>query len=680
MVRRLLSILPLLLACVPAAQARTAEARIARVATPVATLERVRLTLDWPEDAPQGRLRLRAGLVDAGALGWRLRDVDWRCPLTRIRPEGASVRWRCDGPVRDATGAALRLSLELDGQDLDARLADGDGALQLARRGAAPDRTAIDLRSVPVAWAQALVREAWAAAQLRDGRLDGALWIDAPADAPVRIAGTLAVRDLALDTEDGAIATEGVGADLRVDLRLPDAGPALRLDGALRGGGLLFGPAYLALPDTPIALGLDLARNAAGDWALPRLAWHDGAALRLDGTAALSPEGGLRTLSLVAASRDAAPLPSRYLSGWLGPAGLSGLTLHGGVEASLALSGGALREADLRLRGLDVGDAEARFRFDRLDGAIRYSAQAPVRSAFAWRGGALYGMPFDAAAWSLESARGRMRLREPVALSFLGGEIGFEALALQLPGDDGDGQGGGLRMRTALRLDELDIGRLAAALDWPAFEGRLSGHIPTVRYADNRIDFDGGLSMQLFGGRVDVSSLAIERPFGVAPTVSSDLAIEALDLHALTGVFGFGSIEGRLHGRIDGLRLIDWTATAFDAELHTLRTPGVRQRISQRAVQDISSVGDASFVTSLQGRAIALFDDFGYRGIGISCRLRNQVCRMGGLRSAGNTFTIVDGAGLPRLDVVGFNRDVDWPTLVERLAAAAGGDVAPVID
>ncbi len=75
-----------------------------------------------------------------------------------------------------------------------------------------------------------------------------------------------------------------------------------------------------------------------------------------------------------------------------------------------------------------------------------------------------------------------------------------------------------------------------------------------------------------------------------------------------------------------------------------------------------------------------MFDDFGYRDIGISCRLRNGVCRMGGLRSQGNTFTIVDGAGLPRLDVVGFNRDVDWPVLIERLAAAAGGDVAPVID
>jgi hypothetical protein len=106
----------------------------------------------------------------------------------------------------------------------------------------------------------------------------------------------------------------------------------------------------------------------------------------------------------------------------------------------------------------------------------------------------------------------------------------------------------------------------------------------------------------------------------------------------------------------------------------------VPQRISQRAVQNISSVGDASFVGSLQGRLIGLFDDFGYARIGIGCTLVNEVCAMRGLRSAGNTFTIVDGAGIPRLTVVGYNRRVDWPTLVERLAAAGKGDVKPVVE
>ncbi|HET6434298.1 MAG TPA: hypothetical protein VFG18_01090, partial [Xanthomonadaceae bacterium] len=221
-------------------------------------------------------------------------------------------------------------------------------------------------------------------------------------------------------------------------------------------------------------------------------------------------------------------------------------------------------------------------------------------------------------------------------------------------------------------------------LDLPAFQGQLSGRIPSARYRDQVLAFDGGLTLGLFGGTVRVTSLALERPFGVAPSLSADLALDDIDLMALTGVFDFGSISGKLDGRIDGLRLVDWTATAFDAELHTDPAADVRRRISQRAVQNISSVGDASFTTTLQSRLIGLFDDFGYSRIGITCRLANEVCEMGGLDAADgarspNSFTIVAGAGIPHLTVVGFNRRVDWPTLLERLAAASQGDVTPVV-
>ena len=51
---------------------------------------------------------------------------------------------------------------------------------------------------------------------------------------------------------------------------------------------------------------------------------------------------------------------------------------------------------------------------------------------------------------------------------------------------------------------------------------------------------------------------------------------------------------------------------------------------------------------------------------------------MAGIGSAGDGYIIVEGAGLPRIQVVGFRRRVDWPTLVSRLQAATNGQ-APVI-
>ena len=246
---------------------------------------------------------------------------------------------------------------------------------------------------------------------------------------------------------------------------------------------------------------------------------------------------------------------------------------------------------------------------------------------------------------------------------------------MRLPAD-----GQGLRLGLGLAVEDIQVEQLAQAFGWPAFGGTLSGRIPAARYEDERLEFDGGLSVQVFDGRVDVGSLSMDRPFGVLPTLSADIALRELDLYAITGVFGFGDISGRLSGSIDGLRLVGWKLSSFDAELGTVRRAGVRQRISQRAVQNISSVGEGMYVGGLQGQLIGFFDDFGYSRMGISCRLENGVCRMGGLRSAGNAFTIVEGAGIPHLRVIGHNRNVDWETLVERIVGAIGGDVAPVVD
>ena len=160
------------------------------------------------------------------------------------------------------------------------------------------------------------------------------------------------------------------------------------------------------------------------------------------------------------------------------------------------------------------------------------------------------------------------------------------------------------------------------------------------------------------------------------------LALDDMDLQSLTEVFGFGEITGALDGSIRQLRLVDWSPQAFVADLHTDSTWKGRQRISQRAVQDLSSVGGnaGGLGNSLQAQALKLFDDFGYRQIGISCRLAEEVCEMDGLSSVANSFIIVQGSGLPRLSVVGFNRRVDWPTLVQRLVDVTQGDSKPVFE
>ena len=667
-------ILPLLglvaMLCAGHAHARALVARMDRVATPVAVLEGVEVRLDWPAGAAEGDLSIRARRARAEDLGYRFADLDWRCPLRR---DGAGG-WRCDGPVHEAGGGPLRLAVALPRDGYSAQLAGAQGArLSLAHGGSAPDLYRIDLARVPVAWAQALVDLAWPEARLSGGRLDGALRLGLPAGGRMRLHGPLALADGGFDTIDGRHAGAGLGIALEMDWRASEAGPRIRLDGALRGGELLTGNAYAVLPPQPVPVQLELHGRESG-WLLPSFSMVDPGVLEARGSAAF--EGArLDALTLALRSADAAPLPERYLSGWLGVAGLAGLRMAGGLDVDLVLADGALQVLDLRPRALDLAAPGDRFRFDRLDGRARIDSRGRSDSELRWDGGALGAIAFGPARLPWASDGGGLRLRAPARVDLLGGHLALETLRLRPPGG-----GGPLRVEGALAVEDLDMARLSSALGLPAFPGTLSGRIPGLRYAGDRLDFDGGLRVQAFDGEVRVGALAMERPFGVAPTLQADIAIDGLDLMGLTGVFEFGSISGRLHGRIDGLRLVDWQTVAFDAELHTRAARGVRQRISQRAVQNISSVGDASFTASLQGRLLALFDDFGYRRIGIACRLANGVCAMSGLQPRGSGFVIVEGAGWPRLDIVGYNRRVDWDTLVERLAAAGSGDVAPVFD
>jgi len=224
----------------------------------------------------------------------------------------------------------------------------------------------------------------------------------------------------------------------------------------------------------------------------------------------------------------------------------------------------------------------------------------------------------------------------------------------------------------------LNLNSLSQRLGWPPFTGSIGGKIPAAHFENNVLTLDGGLTINVFGGSVALSDLVMERPLGVAPTLSANVALKDIDLEPMTSVFGFGSITGRLDGHINELRLVDWSPVAFDARLETDTGWKGKRRISQRAVQNISNVGGGGLLAGLQAQVLKIFKDFGYDRIGLACKLSDNTCRMDGIGSAGDGYIIVAGAGLPRIEVVGFQRRVDWPTLVSRLQAATQGQ-APVI-
>ena len=678
----------LLLACLPATsvRARTLQAHVDRVTTAVATLDDVHVRLEWPGDVAQGDLVLTARALDAPGMGYHFRDLSWHCPLRHA----AAGRWQCAGDLRSGRGQAAGFAIDLSDAATHAMLSLGARRLSVDRDSATPDETLVTLAKVPLAWSQALLSQAWAAGRIKGGALDGRLRVQTPKAGPLRVTGNLGVSEAALETRDATIAGDHLGGRFQVDYRKTRLA-SVQVDGQLRGGEFLVGNAYVALPATPVDLHVQANQTGDGGWRLPVLSWRDGNALRAAGSAAFAADTSLQALDLQLQGGDISAWSSRYLSGWLGIAGLADLQLSGSADGHVRVSGGRLQDGVVTLHDVGIVDPKGRFAFHGIAGTPRFSATAPVSGDLAWQSGRLYGIDFGAARLPIDSSNGVMRLQGPVSLAVLGGNIRFDGMTVRPAVGDA-----GADVQFGLTLDQLDIGALAKTLGWPAFQGKLGGRIPNAHYANQTLAFDGGLAMSLFGGTVKATALSLERPFGVAPSLTADLALDDIDLQSLTGVFDFGSITGRLAGRIDALRLVDWTATAFDAELHTTQVRGVPRRISQRAVQNISSVGDASFASSLQSQLLGIFNDFGYSRIGISCVLANEVCAMGGLgpasgpvhaslvnigRSgqAADGFTIVEGAGIPHLTVVGYHRSVDWPTLLERLIAVSKGQVKPVV-
>ena len=666
----------LLLCLLLAAAALPLQARVLRVEvqalrTEAASAEGLRVSLRWADGAGSGELAVAADRIEVPALGQVHSALDWRCPLER----DAEGRWRCEGELASADGRG-KLRVALSEADIEAVLGIAGAQLQYGWQAGAPEHHRLDLRRVPVAWLEAYLASLWEAGQWSGGQLSGRVDLQVPEAAPLRADADLRLADVGVDTPDGWLAAAGMKGRLQLAYRESGGQPSVDLRYEARGGEFLVGSLYVPLPETPVVLALDLRGQAGGGWRIPAFSWRDGAVLAANGSARLDPAGELADLELSLALGELGTARDRYLSGFLAPAGFPDLVLTGEARARLSLRDGELAALSLGLERLNAIDPRQRFTLAGLHGDLRWTASAQAETGeLAWDSAALFGIGLGHARLAFGSSDGQLRLAAPVAVPALEGRIRLEHLRWQPPGG-----GNGARFQLGATLEALDLGSLSQRLGWPPFTGTLAGRIPSARYEDNVLTLDGGLAMEAFGGTVSLSELVMERPFGVAPTLSAEVAIDDVDMEPMTAAFGFGSITGRMDGRIAGLRMVDWSPVAFDAWLGSDPAWKGRRRISQRAVEDISKVGGGGgLMGGLQAQALRLFDDFRYARLGLGCRLRDNVCAMSGVGSAGDGYTIVEGAGLPRIQVVGFRRRVDWPTLVARLEAATEGQT-PVID
>jgi hypothetical protein len=622
------------------------------------------------DDAAGGlHVQLRATHADVPALGWRRLGVVLDGNLQR----DARLRWVFDGSVQltGAPGGALgnahvSVLLSESANTLLVDIQQGKALASAALPLDQPSHAQIALKNLPAGWLQGLLGTVWSG-RATGGQVDAELALDTR-DTGLQSSGEFTLTGIGFDTPSGTLAAQGLGGSGRFDLDTSGGPARIDLDASLRGGELLLGAFYAKLPDHPVQLGLQ-ASAQHGAFELSHLRVTDADALQLDGALAFDAKGGLKTLRL---DRFHASFPAayqRYGQAWLGTLGLRDMTIVGALSGSVDLRAEGPRSFAFTTDGLDLADAGGRVAVAGLRGGLDWTAQGErPATTLGWRSAQFHRLPFGAAQARWRSHAGTLALQQPLPLPLLKGQLRIGELEWRPAAASGQ------RLLTSLVLTGVDMAAFSHAMGWPAFPGTLGGAIPSLRWVDDRFELQGGLSASVFGGFVDVTQLSLQQPFGASPVLTGDIRLQQLDLAAITSVFDFGSVSGRLDGSIDDLRWVNWSPVAFKASL----LAGSGGRISQRAVNNLASVGGVGIAAGLQGTMLKLFKTFGYKRIGLNCHLQGAVCQMSGLGATGDGYTIVEGSGLPRLQVIGHQTRVDWATLVRRLRDAIHG-TAPEI-
>ena len=476
--------------------------------------------------------------------------------------------------------------------------------------------------------------------------------------------------DLSLTNQPGTIVAQQVTAAL--------SGTLLRQGGTLTvaahvqasRGQALAGPALLDFAANPLTLDATVKGGGKRPFVVSRLDLEQRDLIRAHAEGVVQPGAHPSIVSAhvkIAALEFPAAYKS-YLQLVLAATELGSLQSSGEAVGSIDIANDAITRVDFSLRDINFTDPEARLLVQHANGDIHWvgaPGAAVVPSDIAWQRGAAYNLSGG-----------------PVRLRFVTWQRNFALLGgnSRLPVFDGAvivhtlvGRDlGTSHAKVDFNADVTPISMplLSKAFGWPVMSGELSGRIPLVRYRNRELTFDGDVVAKVFDGTITGSHIVFKNALGPWPSLSADVLARGLDLDLVTHTFAFGSITGRVDVDVRGLQLFNWSPVAFDARLYT--TPGDRSPhlVSQNAVTRIAGLGGAAGAVkaTLESGVLRFFHTFHYNRIGIGCRLRNEVCGMSGTAPApGGGYYLIEGSGLPRLDIIGNVSRVDWPQLIGQI-------------
>lgn len=517
------------------------------------------------------------------------------------------------------------------------------------------------------------------------GKINGAAKLRADLDGPADIDAHLAVEGVAFSDVSGLHAGENISVTVdakakRKPGQIPSQNPRLwewQADAQWPQGEVFWQPLYFAAQGHRFSgrgeLDDGILRLHTGKLSLAKIGEID-----LSGSMDWGA-GTLHDFDLDAPDLEMGGLYSQIVKPFLVNTSFSALKTVGQAGVTWRFRNGVSEMLDIGLRDVSLEDEGGRFALRDINTRIPLRADAPTHAAIMIGGGHVSRLPVGPVHIPLEITG----LNEPdfriprMEVPLLDGKLTLENFSAIR---QAQGSLPGWHWQFSGDLSSISMEQLTRALGIQPMRGTLSGKIPRVTFDGSAVEVQGALLLNVFDGTVLVWNLKALEPFGSAPSLMADVDMRNLDLDLLTGAFSFGNMEGRIDVAVHDLELFDWKPVKFDARL--MSSPGdYSRRISQRAVQSISSLGGVGAAAAIQRSFLRVFDEFGYSQIGWSCTLRNGVCDMGGIESEPmpHGYLIVKGGGIPAITVIGYNRRVDWRELVSRLQRITDANPRPVL-
>ncbi len=252
-----------------------------------------------------------------------------------------------------------------------------------------------------------------------------------------------------------------------------------------------------------------------------------------------------------------------------------------------------------------------------------------------------------------------------ISVPFYGGDVRVRDLAAK------DVLGASPRFSFAASVSGIDLPRLLGDLTGLTFPGTVKARFPMVAYQNGTLKSEGRMSIDIFGGKIEVLDLYARDLFAPSRKMGGDIVFSNIDLGKITETIKIGKITGVVEGSMKNIEIEYGQPSRFVFDVDTASARGTTQKVSVDAIENISILGTGSggIGAVLKSGINKFFKEYPYSRIGIRCTLENDNFNIRGKIIEGGKEYLIRRAFLRGIDVV--NRDpqnmVSFKDMQERI-------------